>query len=60
MSGEFEGYERDDEGRIEFMTVQCEFEINDFEDYMMMFKALVELSEKHENVMPIVVFGDGK
>ena len=52
------GFEPDEDGMINFMTVQLECEVNNFQDYMEVFKALVQLSLDNAGIMPIVTFPD--
>lgn len=50
------GFELDDNDDLNFMTVQLEGEINNFQDYMDAFTALVQLSIQNAGVMPIITF----
>lgn len=53
-----EGFNADDDGYIRFMAVEMDVKIGDFETYMAFFRALVELAEQSEGVMPILVLSD--
>ena len=53
MSENF-GYEPDEHGDLEFMTVRAEFIATNFAEYTMLFTKLVELAEP--NVMPVLIF----
>lgn len=47
------GFEPNEDGQIEFMTVHSDFEIHNFEEYMLFFKQLVELATLNAGIMPI-------
>jgi len=53
---EYFGFEPDDNGDINFMTVSTEHPIHNFEEYMEFFKAFVQLAEDNPGIMPILTF----
>ena len=50
------GFEPDDDGMINFMTVQLECDVSCFAEYMEVFDALVRLSIDNAGIMPIITF----
>ena len=54
------GFELDDNGDLNFMTVQLESEVNNFKDYMEVFSALVQIAMDNVGYMPIITFPDEK
>lgn len=61
MSGpETFGFEPDEDGLINFITIQTEFDITSFEAYMEWFGALVQVAYDNPGYMPIVTFPNGK
>lgn len=47
------GYPPDENGQTEFMTVETDFVVTDFESYMELYMYMVQLIEKHTPAMPI-------
>lgn len=61
MSGpETFGFEPDEDGLINFITIQSEFDITSFEAYMEWFSALVQVAYDNPGYMPIVTFPNGE
>ena len=50
------GFEPDENGDIQFMTVTTDFPITCFAEYMEWFSALVQLAQDNEGIMPIATF----
>lgn len=50
------GFEPNEEGDLEFMTVNTDFEINSFEDYQQVMHYLVQIALDNPGVMPILTF----
>ena len=50
------GFMPDENGDINFLTIQTEFEIKDFHAYGEWFKALVQVAYDNPGYMPIVTF----
>lgn len=47
------GYEPDDNGDVHFLTVESDFVIHDFNEYMAFMAKLVQIAEQNEGVMPV-------
>lgn len=59
MEGKLFGFEPDENGNIEFMTVETDVVVHNFVEYMELFKALVQVAEDYDNrFMPIIIFND--
>lgn len=52
------GFEPDENGDINFMTVGTEFQVTCFAEYMEWFAALVQLANDNPGIMPIATFPD--
>lgn len=52
------GFEPDENGDIRFITIQTEFDITCFPEYMEWFAALVQVAYDNPGYMPIVTFPD--
>jgi hypothetical protein len=53
------GFEPDENGNIEFMTIKTECVIHDFEQYMELFSELVRIANDYDNrFMPVIIFDD--
>lgn len=53
------GFEPDENGFVQFMTVETECKVHSFAEYMELFKALVEVAEDYDNrFMPVIVFNN--
>ncbi len=50
------GFEPDENGDINFLTVSTNWLISNYEEYQELFKYLVELGEQNPGVMPILTF----
>ena len=60
MNPETFGFEPDENGQINFITIQCEYEVHCFAEYMEWFMALVKVADDNRGFMPIVTFPDYK
>lgn len=54
------GFEPDDDGFVEFMTVQSDFVVTNFQEYMLFMRKLVEIAEDNPDIMPIYRPGNGQ
>lgn len=53
------GFEPDENGQIEFMTIKTEHIVHDFEQYMELFMELVRIADDYGNrFMPVIIFDD--
>lgn len=50
------GFQPDEDGHFNFMTIQLEVEIENFQDYMGVFSALVQMAVDNAGYMPIITF----
>lgn len=50
------GFMPDENGDINFITIQCEFTVHSFPEYMEWFAALVQVAYDNPGFMPIVTF----
>lgn len=52
------GFDADKDGNVNFITIQTEFNITCFPEYMEWFAALVQVAYDNPGYMPIVTFPD--
>lgn len=52
------GFEPDDDGMINFITIQTEFIVHNFEQWTELFSELVKVAYDNPGFMPIITFPD--
>lgn len=52
------GFIPDDEGNINFMTIQTDFIVHNFEQWTELFSELVKVAYQNPGIMPIITFPD--
>lgn len=57
-SPELFGFEPDDEGNINFLTIQSDYKPTSFEEYQELFAELVKVAVVNPGFMPIMTFPD--
>ena len=50
------GYDTDDNGDLNFTTVETDFDVQSFEDYQQLMNYLVQIAIDNPGVMPILTF----
>lgn len=52
------GFEPDENGDTNFLSVYTDFEVNSFDDYKEVFKKLFSIAIENPGIMPILVLND--